>query len=325
MNKAISLASVIRSYLKLKRALGRGYAFEEGVLRSLNKFLVATKSRELTSTEFELWCKTFSHLTPTVRRNRMRVVRNFCLYRRRTELGCFIPDKHLFPAPHQPIQPYIYTESQIAGLLKAVDRLPARSWLPLRPQVYRLAIVLLYTAGLRRGELVRLTISDYSKQERALHIRESKFHKSRYVPLSADACSELEMYLGERRKLRLPMQPDSPLIWNAYFGGRPYTGAGLRQGIHELLLVGNVRRQDGSVPRVHDFRFTFAVHALLRWYRAGIDVQNKLPMLAAYMGHVSIVSTEYYLPFVPELKLEASNQFCKRFGASVQPLGEERL
>jgi integrase len=92
-----------------------------------------------------------------------------------------------------------------------------------------------------------------------------------------------------------------------------------------LLLVADIRRKDGSVPRVHDFRFTFAVHALLRWYRAGIDVQNKLPMLAAYMGHVSIVSTEYYLPFVPELKIEASNHFCKRFGASVQPLGEERL
>jgi integrase len=133
------------------------------------------------------------------------------------------------------------------------------------------------------------------------------------------------MYLAKRRKLRLPMQPDLPLLWNAYFGGRPYTGAGLGQGIHELLLATNIRRKDGSVPRVHDFRFTFAVHALVRWYRAGIDVQNKLPMLAAYMGHVSIVSTEYYLPFVPELKIEASNLFCKRYGASVQPLSEETL
>jgi integrase/recombinase XerD len=325
MTEAINLASIIRSYLKLKRALGRGYALEERVLQSLNKFLLATKSGVLTNTQFELWCKTFSHLTPTVRRNRMRVVRNFCLYRSRTQPGCFIPDKHFFPAPHQPIQPYIYTEAQIAGLLKVADRLPARPWFPLRPQVYRLAIVLLYTAGLRRGELVRLAISDYSRRERTLHIRESKFHKSRYVPLSSDACRELELYLAKRRKLRLPMQPDSPLLWNAYFGGRPYTGAGLGQGIHELLLVTNIRRKDGSVPRVHDFRFTFAVHALVRWYRAGIDVQNKLPMLAAYMGHVSIVSTEYYLPFVPELKIEASNKFCKHYGALVQPLSEEKL
>ena len=79
------------------------------------------------------------------------------------------------------------------------------------------------------------------------------------------------------------------------------------------------------MPRVHDLRFTFAVHALVRWYRDGIDIQNKLPVLAAYMGHVSIVSTEYYLPFVPELRVEVSNQFCKHYGASVQPLGEEGL
>jgi integrase len=325
MKKTINLFSIIRDYLRLKRALGRGYAFEERTLQSLNEFLQSTKSEELTNTEFERWSKTFSHLTPTVRRNRMRVVRNFCIYRSRTEPACFIPDKSTFPAPHQPVQPYIYTESQIVSLLKSADRLRARTWCPLRPDVYRLAIVLLYTAGLRRGELVRLMLSDYSRPERTLHIRESKFHKSRFVPLSEDAYRELEVYLAKRRKLRLPMPPDSPLLWNAYFGGRPYTGAGLAQGIHELLVATNIRRKDGSVPRVHDFRFTFAVHALVRWYRAGIDVQNKLPMLAAYMGHVSIVSTEYYLPFVPELSIQASNQFCKHYGASISPLAEEKL
>ena len=235
-----------------------------------------------------------------------------------------MPDLHLFPAPNQPTRPYIYTGSQIASLLKAADQLTAQSLFPLRPQVYRLAIVLLYTAGLRRGELVRLLLSDYIRTERTLHVRESKFHKSRYVPLSADACAELETYLARRRALRLPMQPDSSLLWNAYCGGGPYTGAGLAQGIRELLRAANVRRQDGSIPRVHDLRFTFAVHALVRWYRAGVNVQNKLPMLAAYMGHVSIVSTEYYLPFVPELSTEASSQFCKQYGAAVQPLTEDR-
>ncbi len=324
MNKTINLSPTIRNYLTLKRALGREYAHEEWVLESLNTFLQACKAEELTNAWFECWCQGFSQLTPTVRRGRMRVVRNFCLYRSRTQPGCYMPDLHLFPAPNQPTRPYIYTGSQIASLLKAADQLTAQSLFPLRPQVYRLAIVLLYTAGLRRGELVRLLLSDYIRTERTLHVRESKFHKSRYVPLSADACAELETYLARRRALRLPMQPDSSLLWNAYCGGGPYTGAGLAQGIRELLRAANVRRQDGSIPRVHDLRFTFAVHALVRWYRAGVNVQNKLPMLAAYMGHVSIVSTEYYLPFVPELSTEASSQFCKQYGAAVQPLTEDR-
>jgi integrase len=253
----------------------------------------------------------------------MRIVRNFCIYRSRKEPGCFIPDKLFFPALHQPIRPHIFSESQIVCLLKAANLLRPNARSPLRPRLNRLAIVLLYTAGLRRGELVGLTLCDYNKKERTLHVRESKFHKSRYVPLSVDAITEIEAYLDKRRKLRLPMDPDSSLLWNAFCKGRTYSGGGLFNAIHRLLVTTGIRKADGSVPRVHDFRFTFAVHALVRWYRAGADVQNKLPMLAAYMGHVSIVSTEYYLPFVPELKLEASNRFSNRYGSLIRPLGEE--
>jgi integrase/recombinase XerD len=325
MKKTVCLTPIIRNYLSLKRALGREFASEERVLRSLNQFLITTKATDLTSTHFQLWCKTLSHLKPGVRRMRMRIVRNFCIYRSRKEPKCFVPDTHLFPALHQPIRPHIFTESQIERLLSAADLLRPHVWSPLRPSLIRLAIVLLYTAGLRRGELVRLTLSDYSKKEQILHVRESKFHKSRYVPLSADAFAEIETYLDKRRKLRLTMDPDSSLLWNIFCEGRTYSGGGLFNAIHRLLIATNIRKEDGSVPRVHDFRFTFAVHALVRWYRAGVDIQNKLPMLAAYMGHVSIISTEYYLPFVPELKLEASNLFCNRYGSLILPLGEDEV
>lgn len=323
MKKRICFAPIIRNYLKMKRALGRGFAAEERVLTSLNQFLAKKKANDLTKTYFDLWCTTLSHLRPGVRRNRMRIVRNFCIYRSRNEPECFIPDKDSFPDLHQSIRPHIFSDSQISRLLNAADQLRPNTQCPLRPRLYRLAIVLLYTAGLRRGELARLTLCDYSKKERTLHVRESKFHKSRFVPLSTDAFAEIEKYLDKRRKLRLPMDPDSSLLWNTTCKGRTYSGGGLRNGIRRLLVVTDIRKEDGSFPRVHDFRFTFAVHALVRWYRAGIDVQNKLPLLAAYMGHVSIVSTEYYLPFVPELKLEASNQFCNRYGSLIRPLGEE--
>ncbi|MGH2506009.1 MAG: tyrosine-type recombinase/integrase [Ktedonobacteraceae bacterium] len=325
MSEMISLAPIIRNYLKLKRALGRGYAEEERVLRSLNQFLLETKAVDLTSNTFELWSNTLAHLTPTVRRNRMRIVRNFCIYRSRQEPGCFIPDKRIFPAPHQPIRPHIFTEAQIVCLLRAADHLRPHCWSPLRPQLFRLAIVLLYTTGLRRGELARLTLSDYNKEELTLHVRESKFHKSRYVPLSADASKEIEKYLDKRRRLRLPMSRESSLLWNTFCTDGTYCGEGLGNSIRRIMIAADIRKEDGTVPRVHDFRFTFAVHTLLRWYRAGADVQNKLPILAAYMGHVSIISTEYYLPFVPDLKLEASSQFCRRYGALVQPLGEDAI
>jgi hypothetical protein len=92
----ICLSPIIRNYLKLKLALGRGYVEEERVLRSLNQFLSKKKAVDLTSNNFELWSNTLAHLTPTVRRNRMRIVRNFCIYRSRKEPGCFVPDKQMF-------------------------------------------------------------------------------------------------------------------------------------------------------------------------------------------------------------------------------------
>lgn len=316
------LSLSIRSYLEMKQALGRQFVAERSVLKQLNEFMIAIAATDLTQIEFERWSRTQMHLCGTVRRNKMRIVRNLCLYRRRSEPSCYVPDKLHFPLLSQAVRPHIYTEAEIVRLLEAAAHLCALSRCPLRPQVFRLAIVLLYTTGLRRQELVRLTLNDYDQQERTLYIRESKFHKTRYVPLSSSAARELEAYLAVRRKLNLTMLADSALLWNLYGGGRPYSASGLSRGIGKLLRAADVRKADGSSPRVHDFRHAFALQALLRWYRSGVDIHAKLPLLATYMGHVSIASTEYYLPFIPELAAEASHRFGTRYGALVKPLHE---
>jgi len=317
------LSPLIRRYLDLKQALGRGFAIERRVLAALAEFVATAAAPDLTQSEFEHWCKTQTHLTTGVRRNRMRIVRNFCLYRRRTEPHCFVPDLDCFPYPHQPVQPYIFSETEIVHLLQASELMHPVARCPLRRQFFRLAIVLLYTTGLRRGELLRLALQDYDPQAHTLLVRESKFHKSRYLPLSPDANRELEAYLDARRQHHFPKPVDSPpLLWNGYANGRTYTASGLTNGFQELLHAAGIRKADGRLPRVHDTRHAFAVQVLLRWYRAGVDVQTKLPLLATYMGHVSIASTEYYLPFIAELALAASNRFCGRYGALVQPLSQ---
>src|SRR4029450_6661562 len=107
---------------------------------------------------------------------------------------------------------------------------------PLRRETFRLAIVLLYTSGLRRGELVRLTVGDYDPTEQTLLIRASKFHKSRRLPLSRDAQREVEAYLRTRRQRGFPTAPDSALIWNrSRRGGRSYTGEAGRCEVDALF------------------------------------------------------------------------------------------
>lgn len=147
------LGPFITRYLRLKRALGRRYASEGAILAHLDRFL-AHKKIDLTAETFALWCAAIGHLTPTVRRSWMRVVRNLCLYRQRTESASFIPDPSGFPQPHQPRRPHLFTEEQIVRLLRATDELRKCSTSPLRREVFRLALVLLYTAGLRRGEVI---------------------------------------------------------------------------------------------------------------------------------------------------------------------------
>jgi integrase/recombinase XerD len=247
----------------------------------------------------------------------MQVVRNFCLYRRRGLPAAFVPDERLFPAEHQVIRPHLYTETEVLRLLDIVKAVPPAPTSPLRRENLHLAIVILYTTGLRLGELVRLKLRDYDPCERTLLIRDSKFHKSRLVPLSMDGVSEIDSYLAVRRIRQLAISPDSPLLWHHTQRGTAYTCAGLGNAMRPLLRAGPDGHTDRAPARVHDFRHTFAIQALLCWYRAGADVNAKLPLLATYMGHVSIVSTEYYLQFVEPLATLASERFARYCGALV--------
>lgn len=185
---------------------------------------------------------------------------------------------------------------------------------PLRPAVMRLAVVLLYTAGLRRGELVRLALGDVDSTRGVLRIRESKFHKSRFVPLSPGARQEVRRYLKQRSRPPFNVTADSPLLFNLYTDLSGYSGTSLGRGIRTLFQEANVLSSDGRRPRLHDFRHSFAVQALLRWYREGADVQSNLPKLAMYMGHVSIVSTAYYLKWIPDIAEAASRRFESHYG-----------
>lgn len=301
------LGKRLAAFIALKKALGRRYFSETYTLAHLDRFLARRRFRALTPAAFAAWTRTFIHTTPTVRRARMLVVRKFCLYLRRTDPKCFVPDCRGFPTPHSPRRPHIFTCDQITALIRAATKLPARSTSLLRAEVFRLALVLLYTTGLRRNELVRLVMSDYNSEDRTLLIRASKFHKSRVVALSRSATKEMDRYLAVRRQL--PQHADAPLLINNHRGLAGYSGGSFGFAMRQLFREEGIRTIDGRVPRVHDLRHTYAVHALLRWYYDGVDVQAKLPVLSTAMGHVSIASTAHYLALVEPLAKTASDRF----------------
>ena len=310
----ITLDVPIRAFLAHQRTLGRSYRTEEYVLRGVRNFVLHEGVSDLDQTVFDRWCEHLKPLAANTRRARQLTVRKLCLYRRRTEPACFVPDLLYFARPQPYRAPVLIEPEQIARMLAHTAALAPSANSPLRGAVLRLAIVLLYTAGLRRGEVLRLTLDDVDEKAGILRVRESKFHKSRLVPLSTSARQELRRYLRARRAACGDPRPTAPLLCNRSRGWRPYTGTGLSGGIRLLFEQAGVCDAHGRRPCVHDLRHSFAVQVLIRLYERGADVQSGLPQLALYMGHVSIVSTAYYLHFVPTLAALASTRFAHHCG-----------
>jgi len=315
-----SISTEFTNYIDLKQTLGRSFETQSYILLKLDQFLcnLTAQPADFTAETFGQWGHTLESLCSNVRRAWMRVVMNFCLYRRRSNPTCFVPDSNQFPIAQPTVQPYIFSDVEIANVLSQIDHIPVTARSPLRAAVTRIAVILLYTTGIRRGELLRLTVADYDSSGQTLMIRSSKFHKSRILPLPDDVAREVERFLKVHKSVRPQLPANAPLLCSPYCGGRSYTATQLRKNIHILLNSAEIKKPDGRLPRIHDFRFSFAVNAILRWYRNGFDVQAKLPFLATYMGHVSILSTYYYLKFVPQLARFASDIFAANYGLLIQ-------
>lgn len=315
------LAEEIQNYLQLKRSLGGDYRNEAGTFHLLDAFLLKhyPLSKDLTAEMFNQWCLTFSHLSPRSRRKYILDVRRFCLHRCRSHPQSFVPNLSDLPVNRQSLVPYIFSVSDIARLLSATKYLRPRGRSPIRAQTFRIAIILLYTTGLRHGELLRLKLGDYNSTEKTLFIRDTKFHKSRIIPLSDSVATELEAFMELRTKNHLPMDITSPLICNKYGGleAKQYVRNGFADTWRALCTVLKILTRDRRPPRIHDLRHSFAITVLQRWYQAGENVQAKLPLLSTYLGHVSIPSTCYYLPFVEGIRSEASARFQQNFGGAV--------
>lgn len=310
------LASSLQRFVDLKQTLGRSYTGETMVLRLWDDFLYRQfpKAGRVCASMFTDWTSTLTTLSSTRSRFSQRIVRNFLLFHARDHASTFIPDPLTFPKVAPVVTPRLISEAEMGCVLAVVRQLPPSVANPLRAETFYIGFLLLFCCGLRRGELMRLTLADLQEEQTVLHIRLSKFHKSRLVPLSSSVTSELRKYLQKRREKKLPMAPEAFLMWSRHRSPEVYAAESLGFLWQRLCVTAGVLNAKGHPPRVHDLRHSAAVLALQRWYAQGEDVPAKLPHLAAYLGHVSAVSTHYYLKLTPELGQAASERFHHRFG-----------
>jgi integrase/recombinase XerD len=200
---------------------------------------------------------------------------------------------------------YIYTQDELRALLQAIT--PERTG-RLSQQTVRALLLVLYGAGLRISEALNLEITDVDLQQSLLCIRQSKFFKSRWVPIGPKLAEVLREYQRQR--------PAGRLSNRRFFRankGTPVSRSTIERIFAKLRVAAGIKRTDGGrfQPRLHDLRHTAAVHRLVSWYRKGEDVQCLLVKLSAYLGHVDIAATQKYLTWTPELRQQANARFAR--------------
>ena len=296
--------AAVADYLTIRRAMGYKLGYQGRMLEQFVAYLDTAGAEHLTIRHALDWAKQPPGGAPAWWAVRLSTVRGFARYLSTLDPATEIPPAGLIPTPSHRVVPYIYTAQDIAKLLAAAGRLPTAH----RADTYQTLIGLVAVTGMREGEAVRLDRDDVDLAQGLLTIRDSKFGKSRQIPVHPSTIEALGGYT-KRRDVRGP-RPDGRANRHTPTRASFFTSTtGTRLMRDNVSTVfGCLVRDAGLVgsgqhrrPRLHDLRHSFAVNTLIRWYRRGLDVEQRLPLLSTYLGHIAPKSTYWYLTAVPEL------------------------
>jgi integrase len=311
-----SMATLVTEYLALRRALGFDLRVTGWLLRSFAGYADAIGHRGPITIDLATRWAASSQAGPSQIAQRLTVIRQFARHRAAYDPGTEVPLAGHVSGPRRK-PPHIYSDAEIAQLLGAAAGLRPRG--RLRPQTYVTLFSLLACTGLRVSEARHLTIRDVDLGAGLLVIRETKFRKSRLVPLHPSAVSPLARYAAVRdRYTNFPR--------SEYFFRTDHAAALRKRAVESTFEKLRIRLQwtvrgRARRPRIHDLRHTFAVRRLLRWYEDGADVDQKILALSTYLGHAKVTDTYWYLSAIPELLAITARrfeQYARRAGEEVQ-------
>jgi integrase len=290
------LRQAVDDYLRLRRSLGHQMAEAAYLLPDFVAFLDGRGEQTVTIAAALDWVKTREPgAVTTVSPRRITAVRGFARYLSGTDPSTEVPPLGLVPYHQRRGQIFLYSDADISAIMAAAkETIPQ----PLRAATYHCLIGLLAAAGLRIGEAIKLDRDDIAWTESVLHIRETKFGKSRLVPLQDSVMSALREYDTLRDQL-MP-RPRDPAFFVS-LTARRLIYAVVCPTFRTLVDAAGVGLDAPHRPRLHELRHTFAVRTLLHWYRTEDNIQARIPSLSTYMGHREPACTYWYLSAAPEL------------------------
>ena len=292
-----TLRATIDEYLSLRRGLGFKLVQEGRWLGQFASFMERHRISHVTTRLALEWAAQPAHAHPSHLAHRLSVVRALASYQAARDPRTEVPPIGLLSNRYSRKPPYIYSHREISALLAAAARLPSPTGL--RAQTYATLIGLLVVAGLRISEAVGLDRDDVDLDDGNLHVRRTKFGKSRLVPVHVSTRRALRQYADFRDRLWPRLM--TPRFFVGDHGGQLTVNVAEKTFVKLSKQIGLRGPRDRHGPRLHDLRHRFAVGVLLEWYRAGEDVEHRLPMLSTYLGHTHVTDTYWYLSAVPEL------------------------
>lgn len=290
-----ALLQRVDDYLAIRRSLGYKLAGHGAVLREFVGWLDNLGATVITADLALSWAQSRPMSSPVRERQRLTTARLFAEYMHAVDPATEVPAKDLLPAKQQRTAPYIYSAAEISALMAAARRLVP----PLKAATYETFIGLLACTGLRFGEAAGLDRSDVDIAAGSLRVRFGKNGRPRHVPIHSTTAAALATYAAHRDWL-CP-EPKSPAFFVTTRGGR-LPDSSVQAVFARLRQQTGLEARSGSRPaRLHDLRHTFVVRTMLNWYRNGVDVQARLPLLSTYLGHVDPKATYWYQEAAPEL------------------------
>lgn len=296
-----SLHNALAEYLAFRRKLGTRL-YEPGItLGHFVGFIEDEGYEHITADLAVRWATIPKGVQAATWARRLGHVRGFARWLSATDPRNEIPDRGILNARHRRPTPYIFSELEITQLMATAARL--RSKAGLKSLTYVTLIGLLASTGLRPGEALNFDLSDVDLDKGILLIRNTKFGKSRFVPVTDSTHAALECYAKRRQKLCRPVWTEAFLVSE---NGKRLEGSAARRTFAKLSCSIGIRKpvagkRVGRGPRQQDLRHTFATRKLIEWYRTGIDVTLMMPTLSTYLGHGSVQATYWYIQAVPEL------------------------
>ena len=301
-----TLGERVKEYLEHRRSLGFGLKLNEVVLRDFVRFAKGSGHRGPLTTEFLLrWATHRVEHSSRYQAERLSIVRGFARYLAARDGKSEVPDQRLLGARFRRGQPHIYSDEQLRQLLEAAAVFPSAD--PLRRTGYATLFGLLASTGMRVSEPLRLGVADVDLDGGVLRVLETKFRKSRLVPMHPTVIEAMRRYAAQRD--RDPRGRSS--AW--FFLGRGDRRLPQRSVHHAFRRICSMLGWRGNgdlpLPRIHDMRHSFAVRRLLTWYREGVDVEQAILSLSTYLGHGKVSDTYWYLTGTRELLGTASARF----------------